>query len=140
MHARQRSAVQTTEVPQCEKCGLVRRYATSRQRYIPIDEVVPIDGVVRPLWRDAVVDTDAKGRPRVNRLTYEICVLEALRERLRSKEIWVVGANRYRNPDDDLPTDFGEKRIAHYAALGLPLDPDSFISGLQEEMRAALHQ
>ena len=26
-----------------------------------------------------------------------------LRERLRCKEIWVVGADRYRNPDDDLP-------------------------------------
>jgi hypothetical protein len=50
--------------------------------------VVPIDGVVRPLWREAVVDTDANGQVRVNRLTYEICVLEALRERLRSKEIW----------------------------------------------------
>ncbi|WP_223934140.1 hypothetical protein, partial [Aeromonas caviae] len=36
------------------------------------------------------------GRDRVNRVTYEIAVLEALRERLRCKEIWVVGANRYR--------------------------------------------
>src|SRR5271165_6135636 len=126
--------------PVIDGLALVRRYATSRQRYIPFDEVVPIDDVVRPLWRDAVVDTDAKGRTRVNRLTYEICVLEALRERLRSKEIWVVGANRYRNPDEDLPTDFAEKRTAHYAALGLPVDPEHFISGLQEEMRAALHQ
>ncbi len=126
--------------PVIDGLALVRRYATSRHRYIPFDEVVPIDGVVRPLWRDAVVDTDAKGRTRVNRLTYEICVLEALRERLRSKEIWVVGANRYRNPDEDLPIDFAEKRTVHYAALGLPLDADRFIAGLQEEMRAALHQ
>ena len=95
---------------------------------------------MRPLWREAVVDTDANGQTRVNRLTYEICVLEALRERVRSKEIWVVGPDRYRNPDEDLPADFVEKRTAYYAALGLPLDPDGFISGLQEEMRAALSQ
>ena len=120
--------------------AIVRRYAASRQRYIPDDVTVPIDGVVRPLWRDAVVDTDAKGRQRINRLTYEICVLEALRERLRAKEIWVVGADRYRNPDEDLPADFAEKRTTHYAALRLPLDPDGFISGLQQEMRAALSQ
>jgi TnpA family transposase len=120
--------------------ALVRRYAASHQRYLPIAEVVPIDGVVRPLWREAVVDTDANGQTRVNRLTYEICVLEALRERLRSKEIWVVGADRYRNPDEDLPADFVEKRAAYYAALGLPLAPDGFISGLQEEMRAPLSQ
>jgi hypothetical protein len=80
------------------------------------------------------------GRQHVNRLTYEICVLEALRERLRSKEIWVVGANRYRNPDEDLPTDFAAKRKDHYTALGLPLDCDRFITSVQDEMRAALHQ
>ena len=126
--------------PVIEALALVRRYATSRQSYLPTEEVVPIDGVVRSLWRDAVINTDAKGRQHVNRLTYEICVLEALRERLRSKEIWVVGANRYRNPDEDLPTDFAAKRKDHYTALGLPLDCDRFITSVQDEMRAALHQ
>ena len=53
---------------------------------------MPMDGVVRPLRREAVIDTDANGQTRVNRLTYEVCGLEALRERLRSKETWVVGA------------------------------------------------
>jgi TnpA family transposase len=126
--------------PVIEALALVRRYATSRQRYFPTEEAVPIEGVVRSLWRDAVIETDAKSQPRINRLTYEICVLEALRERLRAKEIWVVGANRYRNPDEDLPTDFAAKRADHYAALGLPLDGDRFIAGVQEEMRTALCQ
>jgi hypothetical protein len=49
--------------PVIEALALVRRYATSRQSYLPTEEVVPIDGVVRSLWRDAVIDTDAKGRP-----------------------------------------------------------------------------
>jgi TnpA family transposase len=61
-----------------------------------------------------------------------------LREQLRCKEIWVVGANRYRNPDEDLPADFEAQRSAHYQALDLPLDADSFVAGLQEEMRTAL--
>ena len=41
-----------------------------------------------------------------NRITYAICVLEALREQLRCKEIWVIGANRYRNRGvrQNLPT------------------------------------
>ncbi|MBV8595271.1 MAG: Tn3 family transposase, partial [Candidatus Eremiobacteraeota bacterium] len=126
--------------PVIEALALVRRYATSRQHYFPAEEDVPIDGVVRSLWREVVIDTDAKGRQRVNRITYEICVLEALRERLRSKEIWVVGANRYRNPDEDLPADFAAKRENHYAALGLPLDSDRFIAEAQEEMCTALRQ
>jgi len=28
---------------------------------------------------------------------YEVCLLQALRDKVRSKEIWVVGANRYQN-------------------------------------------
>ena len=44
-------------------------------------------------------------------------MLKALREALRRREIWVAGANRWRNPDDDLPTDFEENRDVHYAAI-----------------------
>ena len=78
------------------------------------------------------------GRDRVNRVTYEVAVLEALREQLRCKEIWVVGANRYRNPDEDLPADFEANRDEYYKALDLPLDADRFISQVQDEMREAL--
>jgi TnpA family transposase len=68
-----------------------------------------------------------------------VAVLEALREQLRCKEIWVVGANRYRNPDEDLPADFEEKREEYYKALDLPLEAERFIGQLQDEMREALH-
>ena len=84
------------------------------------------------------MEKDAVGRDRINRVTYEVAVLEALREQLRCKEIWVVGANRYRNPDEDLPPDFEANRDEHYKALNLPLDADRFITQLQDEMREAL--
>ena len=124
--------------PVIQALDLVRRYAGTRLQAYPADEDVPIEGVVRPLWRDAVVDRDPQGRPRVNRITYEICALEALREQLRCKEVWVAGADRYRNPDEDLPADFDARRDEHYAALGLPRSADVFIAGLQGDMRAAL--
>jgi TnpA family transposase len=128
-----------THRPVIEALALVRRYAGTRVRHIRAHEAVPIEGVVRPLWRDAVLDAGADGgKPRVNRITYEICVLEALRERLRSKEVWVVGADRYRNPDEDLPADFADRRAPYYEALGLPLEADAFIAGLQGEVRAGL--
>jgi len=124
--------------PVIRALDLVRCYADSRLRAYPIAEDVPLDGIVRPLWRDAVVDQDPQGRPRVDRITYEICALEALRDQLRCKEVWVAGANRYRNPDEDLPADFDAQRAAHYQALNLPLDASVFIDSLREEMRAAL--
>ena len=117
---------------------LVKRFADTKLRTFPVEEDVPLDGVVRGLWRDAVVEKDAVGRDCINRVTYEVAVLEALREQLRCKEIWVVGANRYRNPDEDLPTDFEVNRDEYYRALNLPLDAHRFISELQAEMREAL--
>ena len=100
---------------------------------------MPLNGVVRGLWRDAVPETDAAGRERINRVTYEVAVLEALREQLRCKEVWVVGADRYRNPDEDLPADFDAHRDEFYETLEPPLDADRFIAQLREEVRDALH-
>ena len=65
-------------------------------------------------------------------------VFQALRERLRCKEIWVVGAHEWRNPDEDLPTEFEVHRAEHYDKLRKPLDPAVFTAGLREEMRTEL--
>lgn len=124
--------------PVIDALVIVRRHAAARARFYPADEPVPLDGIVTGPWRNAVLETDGQGRRRVNRITYEICVLEALRERLRCREIWVVGAGRYRNPDQDLPADFEVNRDTHYAALGLPRDAETFIARVRAEMVEAL--
>ena len=124
--------------PIIQALDLLKRYADLKLQTFPVEEMVPIDDIVRGLWREAVFEKDANGRQRVNRISYEICVLEALRDKLRCKEVWVVGANRYRNPDDDLPADFEAQRIPYYQALKLPLEADRFIADLQAEMREGL--
>ncbi|MGH3852331.1 MAG: Tn3 family transposase [Pseudonocardiaceae bacterium] len=95
---------------------------------------VPLEGVVPRQWRDAVVDE--KGR--VERIQYELCVLKALREAIRRREIWVAGANRWRNPDDDLPVDFEDNRDVHYAAIRAPRDGAEFVTDLKQRLGAAL--
>jgi hypothetical protein len=52
-------------------------------------------------WLDGVVD-DAD---RVERIPYELCVLIALRDALRRREVYVQGAGRWKDPDQDLPAD-----------------------------------
>jgi hypothetical protein len=63
-----------------------------------------------------------------------------LRERLRCKEIWVEGAERYRNPDEDLPVDFDVNRERYYRDLQQPWDPDQFIEIVEQTMRNALSE
>jgi hypothetical protein len=43
---------------------LLRRHADTKLRVFPADEDVPLDGVVSGLWRDAVIETDARAAPR----------------------------------------------------------------------------
>jgi hypothetical protein len=117
---------------------LVRKHLGSKVRFYPAAEDVPLEGVVKTAWLDAVVDTSANGAKRVNRITYEICALAAVREKLRCKEIWVDGANRYRDPDEDLPADFASARESHYSALRLPLSAQQFIDKIRKEMKEEL--
>ena len=128
----------TAHRPVIEALGLLKKYRDSTQQYFSADDVVPVDGIVKGKWRDIVVEKDKNGKDRINRINYEICVLQALRERLRSKEIWVIGADRYRNPDEDLPADFDTNRTAYYEALKLPQDVETFIDGLKKTMTDAM--
>lgn len=52
-------------------------------------------------------------------------------EALRRREIFVAGAHRCRDPDEDLPGDFDTTREVHYAAIRQPTDPTAFITGLR---------
>lgn len=124
--------------PVIRALDLLRAYADSKAIFYPPTLAVPIDGVIRSGWRDIIVEQDGAGEDRINRVNYEFCVLQALREKVRCKELWVEGAQRYRNPDEDLPQDFDVHQVAYYAALQQPPQADTFIDHLQQEMNDAL--
>ncbi len=117
---------------------LVKDYVRSPRQYYPDHEIIPIKEVVAARWREFVVEKEDDGTEKVNRLNYEVCVLTALREKVRVREIWIVGANRFRNPDDDLPTDFSQKRETYYEALRQPTEAERFVEQIKEDMRKAL--
>ncbi len=122
--------------PVIEALDLLGRYAErpGTVRYYATNETVPLAGVVPADWEAAVLDE----RGRVERIPYELCVLRALRDGLRRREIWVVGANRWRDPEADLPANFEANREVHYTALRQPLDPSAFVDELRQRMRTAL--
>lgn len=129
-----------THRPVISALELLKKYTGSTQHYYSPEDEVKIDGVLKSSWRELIVEVDKDGLERVNRVNYEISVLQALRDKLRSKEIWVVGAKRYCNPEEDLPKDFEAQRQTYYQALKQPLEPEAFITRLQQEMSAALWQ
>lgn len=96
---------------------------------------IPTSDIIKPSFAKLI---KGMGKGDMDRIDYEIAVLEALRKRLRCKEIWVEGADRYRNPDDDVPRDFNLKRDFYYDRLGAENDPVKFTKSLKQEMEAAL--
>ena len=124
--------------PLIDALSVIIAYIDESGPYYPIDEKIPLDGVIQKQWQSWVYQQDRNSRQRIRRVRYELCVLQTLREKLRCKEIWVTTADRFRNPDEDVPTDFVQKREEYYSALDLPLDADKFIQQIQEEMRDGL--
>lgn len=122
--------------PVMDAMRLLKKYADvdGKTRFYDATDVVPMDGVVRKDWREAVVDDKGK----VERIPYELCVLVALRDAVRRREIYVEGAARWRDPEDDLPGDFEATRAVHYAAIRQPLNPRVFIADLKKRMTAGL--
>lgn len=126
----------TRHRPVMNAVDLLHRYKDQPAKvthYEHADEA-PIVGVVQADWKTAVVDDN----DRVERVPYELCVLKALRIALLNREIWVVGANRWRNPETELPADFDVHRDVHYQAIRLPQDPTEFLDTLKSKVDKAL--
>ncbi len=119
--------------PILDALDLIERWQQDGRRVVPVD-LAP-QGSIPAKWREAVID--ASGR--LNVITFELCVLAQLRERVRAKEIWVDGADRYRNPDNDLPTDFEAQRHIYYQGLGLTQDAGAFVSQVRDVLTRELH-
>jgi Tn3 transposase DDE domain/Domain of unknown function (DUF4158) len=123
--------------PIIEALVVIQRHVGTRAKYFP--EAVPLEGVVSPKWREKVC-AEVKGELRVHRHYYELCVLEKLQRALKCKEVWVEGAYAFRNPNEDLPGDWGDeqRRALHYRDLGQPLDAQSFVGSLKVRLATAL--
>ncbi|MEM8860876.1 MAG: Tn3 family transposase [Chloroflexota bacterium] len=120
--------------PLIKAINLIKKYNDSQKQYYADGEDVPLTDVVPASWWRMVIDETGSGKVRINRISYEVCVLQRLRDQLRCKAVWVEGAYRYRNPDEDLPEDFNTRRESYYEMLKQPLDSSTFIAGLKQRM------
>jgi TnpA family transposase len=116
---------------------VVKAHLDSKNRVYPKTVKAPMEGVVRQTWMPLVVEEEGDP-PVICREAYEVCTIKALREQLRCREIWVVGSRRYRNPEEDLPQDFEDRKPVYYEELGIPLDPKAYTASIKAEMVQAL--
>lgn len=101
-------------------------------------EKLPIEGVIDKEDKELIYNVDDAGNKSVDEGKYRVFMLRKLDKRTKTKESFVPGAKKFRDPDDDLPADFENKRAQYYANLDIPINPDDWIKGLQAEMVEAL--
>ena len=141
--------------------AFIKQHQDSTDIYYPDAAPVPIGKVIPASWKSMVFETDdlpittaadaikddgisandtekLANSIKIHRFNYEVAVLESLREKLRCKLIWIEGAYRYRNPDDDLPADWETSREARYLQLGLPLNGADFVKQLKNKLHLNL--
>jgi TnpA family transposase len=123
----------TKHQPVLQALEIIRSNLNCKGRTYSKEVQVPLKGVVSSDWLPLVIESEGESFE-INRVAYEICVLKALRERLRCREIWVIGSRRYRDPEEDLPQDFEGRKAFYYADLGVLLDPKAFTAALRKEV------
>lgn len=124
--------------PLLEAINIIKSQTDSSDDYYSNSLNVPIKNVVPTEWQNLVITHSENGAQKINRINYELSVLEELKRQLNCKMIWVEGAFRYRDPDRDLPKDFEENREYYYNLLGLPLKAHEFTSPRKKEMHENL--
>src|SRR5690606_357863 len=92
--------------PLIDALKTVETYLSRKDAYYPKNARILLDDVIPKQWQNWVYQTDRRGNRRIRRSRYELCILQTLGDKLHCKEIWIEGANRYRNPAEDVPADF----------------------------------
>ena len=89
----------------------------------------PPTSFLRPAWRDAVRDSGGEGSTE-HRRTWEAATLLALRDRLRSGDIWVQGSRQWRAIEDQLiaPTLFAAMRAAGPLPVAVPETAEEYLA------------
>lgn len=124
--------------PLLEGLELVKRHLKSRRSHYPAQEELPHD-LLTGSWPETVLEEGTQGE-RACKAAFELCVLSKLEKALKCKEVWVPGAYRFRNPDEDLPGEWPERRRDYYEQRSLPVEPSAFLQPLQREMLSALQE
>ncbi len=121
-----------------EAVELIQRYIGSRAKNYEPQEEIPIEGVIPDKLQDQIVNYTGQGEERINRINYEIGAIKTVKEHLRSKSLWIKGAEKFGDPDKDVPPDFDQRREQYYARLKQPTDARQFTESIKRQMKEAL--
>lgn len=123
----------------------IKQHRNITGKYYSDSQLVPIDSVIYDDWHPLVIEQQPSNDPKENQykveqMNYEMAVLELLHKQLNCKTIWIEGSYRYRNPDEDMPKDWNDRREYYYNEIKAKLNVDDFIKPLKNCLEKNLQQ
>lgn len=117
--------------------AILRHLNATGARKVPDDAP---NGFVPARWRGYLDTATESGNTSAYRHYWELCVLLALRDGLRSGDVWVPGSRRYCDPAAYLLTreKWADQRAEFCRLVGKPADATTALAQLQDELHTAL--
>lgn len=117
--------------------AILRHLNATGARKVPDDAP---NGFVPARWRGYLDTATDSGNTSAYRHYWELCVLLALRDGLRSGDVWVPGSRRYCDPAAYLLTreKWADQRAEFCRLVGKPADATTALAQLQDELHTAL--
>ncbi len=112
----------------------LRELNATGARRVPADAP---DGFVPARWRGYLETAAKSGNTSAYRHYWELCTLLALRDGLRSGDVFVPGSRRYSDPAAYLltPDKWVDQRAEFCQLVGKPADPDRALAAAADERR-----
>ena len=117
---------------------LVKKYQNSKREYYPVKEDIITDNLVTKNDLIFVLKSIHNDTPLVCRKDYEYAIFKTLKDRLKTKEVWIEGSFKYKDPATDLPKDFESNREFYYDLLNQPLSTQAFTDALKNKLAMAI--
>jgi TnpA family transposase len=120
-----------------EALEILRELNATGARRVPADAP---DGFVPARWRGYLETAAKSGNTSAYRHYWELCTLLALRDGLRSGDVFVPGSRRYSDPAAYLltPDKWVDQRAEFCQLVGKPADPDRALAAAADELGEAL--
>lgn len=116
---------------------ILRELNATGARKVPAN--API-GFVPTRWRGYLDTAIQSGNTSAYRHYWELCVLLALRDALRSGDVWLPGSRRYSDPAAYLltPSKWADHRVEFCRLVGKPADATTGLAQVEDELHTAL--
>jgi TnpA family transposase len=117
---------------------LIKKHQHNKGEFDTNEEDIIVEGLVNAKDIEFIRKINDNEKALISRKDYEYAVFKVLRDKLKTKEVWVANSFKYRDPERETPKDFEENKSFYYGILNQPLSAEEFNQPLKKKLANAI--